>query len=63
VRNPKAAKPTGSWPYPNGDLAKWEYKVSPAKIVEAGPDGVAVAGGVVYGDTTTTVFALNTNSR
>src|SRR5580704_7844453 len=21
VRNPKAAKPAGSWPYPNGDLA------------------------------------------
>jgi outer membrane protein assembly factor BamB len=129
VRNPKAAKPAGSWPYPNGDLAntrdaagsvissanvsglkqawtfklpasevpagpsfgsltatpivsngvvylqdlganvyaldlatgklKWEYKVSPAKIVEAGPDGVAVAGGVVYGDTMTTVFALS----
>ena len=129
VRNPNAAKPAGSWPYPNGDLAntrdaagsvissanvsdlkqawtfklpasevptgpsfgsltatpivsdgvvylqdlganvyaldlatgklKWEYKVSPAKIVEAGPDGVAVAGGVVYGDTTSTVFALS----
>jgi outer membrane protein assembly factor BamB len=129
VRNPRAAKPVGSWPYPNGDLAntrdaagsvissanvsglkqawtfklpaseaptgpsygsltatpivsdgivylqdlganvyaldlatgklKWEYKVSPTKIVEAGPNGVAVAGGVVYGDTTTTVFALS----
>src|SRR5215472_7773695 len=37
---------------------KWEYKFSP-KIVEGGPNGVAVAGGVVYGDTMTTVFALS----
>jgi outer membrane protein assembly factor BamB len=37
---------------------KWEYHVS-AKIVEGGPNGVAVAGGVVYGTTMTTVFALN----
>ncbi len=37
---------------------KWEFKLSP-KIVEGGPNGVAVAGGVVYGDTMTTVFALN----
>ena len=37
---------------------KWEYQVS-AKIVEAGPNGVAVAGGVVYGTTMTTVFALS----
>jgi alcohol dehydrogenase (cytochrome c) len=129
VTNPKAARPAGSWPYPNGDLAntrdaagsrissanvaslqqawtfklpaaevpsgpsfgsltatpivtngvvylqdlgnnvyalalatgklKWEYQVSPAKIVEAGPNGVAVAGGVIYGDTMTTVFALS----
>jgi alcohol dehydrogenase (cytochrome c) len=128
VINSKAAKPAGSWPYPNGDLAntrdaagsaisaanvadlqqawtfklppslvtsgpgfgslaatpvvtngvvylqdlggnvyaldlatgqvKWEYQLS-SKIVEGGPNGVAVAGGVVYGDTTTTVFALN----
>src|SRR5215472_12939915 len=128
VRNPKAAEPSGSWPYPNGDLAntrdaagstisstniaslqqawtfklpaaevpsgpsfgsltatpivtdgvvylqdlgdnvyaldlatgklKWEYRVS-STIVEGGPNGVAVAGGVVYGDTMTTVFALN----
>lgn len=28
-------------------------------ITEGGPNGVAVASGVVYGDTTTTVFALN----
>ena len=129
VRNPQAAKPAGSWPYPNGDLSntrdaagstissanvasleqawtfklpaaevpsgpsfgslaatpivtngvvymqdlgdnvyalelatgklKWEYQVSPAKIVQGGPNGVAVVGGVVYGDTTTTVFALS----
>ena len=128
VTNPKAARPAGSWPYPNGDLEntrdaagatissanvaglqqawtfklpaslvtfgpgfgsltatpivtngvvylqdlgnnvyalslatgklKWEYQVSP-KIVEGGPNGVAVAGGVVYGDTMTTVFALS----
>ena len=128
VRNPGAARPAGSWPYPNADLAntrdapgstissanvaslqqawtfklapslvtsgpgfgsitgtpivtggvvylqdlggnvyaldlatgkvKWEYQVS-SKIVGAGPNGVAVAGGVVYGVTTTTVFALN----
>ena len=129
VTNPSAAKPAGSWPYPNGDpentrdaagstissanvarlqqawtfklpaaevpsgpsfgsmaatpivangvaytqdlgdnvyalaLAtgklKWEYKVSPAKVIEGGPNGVAVAGGVVYGDTMATVFALS----
>src|SRR6185437_4306339 len=127
--NKKAAVPSGSWPYPNGDLAntrnapaatitsanvttlkqawtfklpaaevpttpsfgslaatpivldgvvylqdlddnvyalaattgklKWEYKFSPTKIVEGGPNGVAVTGGVVYGDTMTTVFALS----
>jgi alcohol dehydrogenase (cytochrome c) len=132
VTNPKAAKPAGSWPYPNGDLAntrdaagstissanvaslqqawtfklpaaevptgpsfgsltaapivtngvaylqdlgnnvyaldlatghvKWEYRVSPTKVVEAGPNGVAVAGGVVYGDTMTSVFALSAAS-
>jgi alcohol dehydrogenase (cytochrome c) len=129
VTNHKAARPAGSWLYPNGDLAntrdatgsvissanvaslrqawtfklpaaeipsgpsfgsmtatpivangvvymqdlgnnvyalalatgklKWEYRVSPAKIVEAGPNGVAVVGGVVYGDTMTTAFALS----
>jgi len=129
VRNPKAAEPAGSWPYPNGDIAntrdaagsaissanvaslqqawtfklpatevtsgpgfgsitatpivangvvylqdladnvyalnlatgrlKWEYQVSGTKIVEAGPNGVAVADGVVYGDSTSTVFALS----
>ena len=128
VTNPDAAKPAGSWPYPNGDLEntrdaagatissanvaglqqawtfklpsslvtsgpgfgslaatpivtrgvvylqdlgdnvyalalatgklQWEYQVSSA-IVEGGPNGVALAGGVVYGDTMTTVFALS----
>ena len=37
---------------------QWEYQVSP-KIVEGGPNGVALAGGVVYGDTASTVFALS----
>jgi alcohol dehydrogenase (cytochrome c) len=37
---------------------QWEYQVS-SKIAEGGPDGVALAGGVVYGDTTSTVFALS----
>jgi alcohol dehydrogenase (cytochrome c) len=37
---------------------KWEYAVS-SKIVEGGPNGVAVADGVVYGETTSTVFALS----
>jgi len=131
VANPKAAKPAGSWPYPNGDLAntrnaagsvissanvgrlqqawtfklspsmvtagpgfgslaatpvvaggvvylqdlggnvyaldlgtgqvKWEYQVS-SKVAEGGPNGVAVSGGVVYGDTTDTVFALSAST-
>ena len=132
VTNPEAAKPAGSWLYPNGDLEntrdaagatissanvaglqqawtfklpsslvtsgpgfgslaatpivangvvylqdlgdnvyalalatgklKWEYQVS-SKIVEGGPNGVAVAGGVVYGDTMNTVFALERRHR
>ena len=40
---------------------KWEYAVS-QKIVEGGPNGVAVADGVVYGDTTDTVFALSAST-
>jgi outer membrane protein assembly factor BamB len=129
VRNFKAVRPDGSWPYPNGDLAnsrdatgatissanvaslqqawtfklpasevtsgpgfgslaatpivtggvvymqdlgynvyalalatgklKWEYQVSPGKVTGGGPNGVAVADGVVYGSTMTTAFALN----
>jgi alcohol dehydrogenase (cytochrome c) len=128
VTNPDAARPTGSWPYPNGNLEntrdaagatissanvaglqqawtfklpssvvtagpgfgslaatpivangvvylqdlgdnvyalalatgklKWEYQIS-SKVVEGGPNGVALAGGVVYGDTMNTVFALS----
>jgi outer membrane protein assembly factor BamB len=128
VTNAKAARPAGSWPFPNGDLEntrdaagatissanvaslqqawafklasslvtsgpgfgslaappivangvvylqdlgdnvyalalatgklQWEYQVS-SNIVEGGPNGVALAGGVVYGDTMTTVFALS----
>jgi len=76
--NPRAARPAGSWPEPNGDLANsrsaagstissanvaspqqaWTFKL-PAAEVPSGPNGVAVAGGIVYGDTMTTAFALN----
>jgi alcohol dehydrogenase (cytochrome c) len=129
VTNPQAARPAGSWPYPNGDLANtrdaagsaissanvsrlqqaWTFKLTGAAVASApgfgslaaapivtngvvylqdldenvyalalatgklkwvyqvnsyeksgpGPDGVAVANGVVYGDTSTTAFALN----
>jgi alcohol dehydrogenase (cytochrome c) len=38
---------------------KWEYQVSSPEASGPGPDGVAVACGVVYGDTSTAVFALN----
>jgi alcohol dehydrogenase (cytochrome c) len=38
---------------------KWEYSVNVPEKSGPGPDGVAVAGGAVYGDTSTTVFALN----
>jgi outer membrane protein assembly factor BamB len=126
---PGAAVPSGSWPYPNGDIAntrdapdsaisaanvsrlreawafkltgaaaagvsavgsltappvvqrgvvylqdedanvyalalatgklKWEYQVNLPEKSGPGPDGVAVAGGTVYGDTSTSVFALS----
>jgi alcohol dehydrogenase (cytochrome c) len=129
VRNSRAARPAGSWPYPNGDLAntrdaagsaitsanvaklqqawtfklpaaavhsgptygsiaaapivtggvvyfqdlfsnvyavdlatgkqKWEYQVNVAEESGPGPDGVAVSGGVVYGETSTAAFALS----
>jgi alcohol dehydrogenase (cytochrome c) len=128
ARNPKAAAPSGSWPYPNGDLAntrvapgsvitsanvarlqqawsfrlpqgpthgpgagllaaapivtggvvylqdldanvyaidlatgklKWEYRVNIPEQSGPGPDGVAVASGRVYGETSTAVFALS----
>jgi outer membrane protein assembly factor BamB len=121
-----AAAPSGSWPYPNGDIAntrdapnstissanvaglreawaftlageaetrvgsltappvvadgvvylqdedanvyalalatgklRWEYQVNLPETSGPGPDGVAVAGRAVYGDTSTSVFALN----
>ena len=38
---------------------KWEYQVNIPEKSGPGPDGVAVANGVVYGDTSTAVFALN----
>ncbi|HTZ26701.1 MAG TPA: PQQ-binding-like beta-propeller repeat protein [Streptosporangiaceae bacterium] len=132
VSNPGVARPAGSWPYPNGDLAntraaagsvissanvsrlrqawtfkltgsavasapgfgslaatpivtngvvymqdldanvyalglasgklKWEYKVNSPEKSGPGPDGVAVANGTVYGDTSTAVFALNAST-
>jgi len=37
----------------------WEYSVGVAEKSGPGPDGVAVADGVVYGDSSTTAFALN----
>jgi alcohol dehydrogenase (cytochrome c) len=37
----------------------WEYQANLAEKSGPGPDGVAVTGGVVYGDTSTAVFALN----
>jgi alcohol dehydrogenase (cytochrome c) len=132
VRNSRAARPAGSWPYPNGDLAntrdaadsaitsanvaklqqawtfklpaaavhtgptygsiaaapivtggvvyfqdlfsnvyavdlatgkqKWEYQVNVPEESGPGPDGVAVAGGVVYGETSTAAFALGAST-
>jgi alcohol dehydrogenase (cytochrome c) len=38
---------------------KWEYQVNADEKSGPGPNGVAVVNGVVYGDTSTTVFALN----
>ena len=38
---------------------KWEYPVNTPEKTGPGPNGVAVANGTVYGDTPTTVFALN----
>jgi outer membrane protein assembly factor BamB len=38
---------------------KWEYPVNVPEKTGPGPDGVAVTGGAVYGDTSTKVFALN----
>ena len=41
---------------------KWEYQVNSPEKSGPGPDGVAVAGGTVYGDTSTTAFALNAST-
>ena len=38
---------------------KWEYQVNIPEKSGPGPDGVAVADGTVYGDSSTSVFALN----
>jgi alcohol dehydrogenase (cytochrome c) len=38
---------------------KWEYPVNVPETSGPGPDGVAVAGGAVYGDSSTSVFALS----
>jgi outer membrane protein assembly factor BamB len=38
---------------------KWEHKLNTPMKTGPGPDGVAVAGGTVYGISPTTVFALN----
>ena len=38
---------------------KWEYQVNTPEKTGPGPNGVAVANGTVYGDTPSTVFALN----
>jgi alcohol dehydrogenase (cytochrome c) len=37
----------------------WEYQVNVPEKTGPGPDGVAVTGGVVYGDSSTTAFALD----
>jgi outer membrane protein assembly factor BamB len=37
---------------------KWEYRLN-SPLPSLGPDGVAVEGGVVYGDSPTTAFALS----
>ena len=41
---------------------RWEHVVNVPEATGPGPDGVAVAGGVVYGDTPTSVFALNAST-
>jgi outer membrane protein assembly factor BamB len=38
---------------------RWQYQVNVPEATGPGPDGVAVSDGVVYGDTPTSVFALN----
>ena len=41
---------------------RWEYKVDAPERSGPGPNGVAVAGGVVYGATPTSVFALRAST-
>jgi alcohol dehydrogenase (cytochrome c) len=41
---------------------QWEYQVNLPEKSGPGPDGVAVADGAVYGDTSTTVFALDAST-
>jgi outer membrane protein assembly factor BamB len=41
---------------------KWEYQVNSPEKSGPGPDGVAVAGGTVYGETSTAAFALNAST-
>jgi alcohol dehydrogenase (cytochrome c) len=41
---------------------RWEHAVNVPEATGPGPDGVAVAAGVVYGDTPTSVFALNAST-
>src|SRR5215469_6973818 len=41
---------------------KWEYQVNLPEQTGPGPNGVAVANGVVYGDTPNTVFALSAST-
>jgi alcohol dehydrogenase (cytochrome c) len=38
---------------------RWEYKVNLPEKTGPGPDGVAVVGGAVYGDSSNTAFALS----
>jgi alcohol dehydrogenase (cytochrome c) len=41
---------------------KWEYQVNSYEKSGPGPDGVAVADGTVYGETSTAVFALHAST-
>ncbi len=41
---------------------EWEYRVDSPLTSTLGPDGVALTGGVVYGDSPTTVFALRAST-
>jgi alcohol dehydrogenase (cytochrome c) len=41
---------------------RWEYQVNVPEATGPGPDGVAVANGVVYGDTPSAAFALNAST-